>query len=96
MSHFAQVINGIVEQVIVAEQDFIDILPDKECWIQTSYNTFRNKHSDPAKQPLRGNFAGIGYIYDKENDVFYPPPPHPNAVLNKNTWSWDSVEVTEL
>ena len=35
MSHFAQVIDGIVVNVISAEQDFIDTLPNKEQWIQT-------------------------------------------------------------
>jgi hypothetical protein len=41
MSHFAQVKNGIVTGVIVAEQDFIDsgLVGDPKEWIQTSYNT---------------------------------------------------------
>jgi hypothetical protein len=44
MSHFARVLNGYVTTVIVAEQDFIDQLPDKSLWIQTSYNTRHNIH----------------------------------------------------
>jgi hypothetical protein len=41
MSHFAEVINGRVERVIVAEQDFIDsgAVGDPANWIQTSYNS---------------------------------------------------------
>jgi hypothetical protein len=39
MSHFAQVQDGIVMQVIVAEQDFIDTLTTPSDWVQTSYNT---------------------------------------------------------
>ena len=38
MAHFAKVENNIVTKVIVAEQDFIDSLPDSNQWIQTSYN----------------------------------------------------------
>ena len=44
MSYFARVLNNKVVDVIHAEQDFIDSLPDRELWIQTSYNTHRNVH----------------------------------------------------
>jgi len=51
MSHFAKVDeNNIVIQVIVAEQEYIDTLPDseKEKYIQTSYNTHGGKHYKPS------------------------------------------------
>ena len=85
MSHFAQIVDGIVKQVIVAEQDFVDALPGQ--WVQTSYNTYGNKH--PENRPLRGNFAGIGYTYLAENDVFIPPKPFPSWVLN-SSWLWEA------
>ena len=88
MSHFAQVKDGIVQQVIVAEQDFIDLLPDTQDWIQTSYRTHRNQH--PEGRPLRGNYAGQGYTYDAENDVFYPPSPYASWQLNPATWDWQA------
>jgi len=88
MSHFAKVENNIVTQVIVAEQDFIDILPDKSLWIQTSYNTSGGKH--PEGQPLRKNYAGIGHTYDRERDAFIPPQPYTSWQLNNITCLWDS------
>ena len=100
MSHFAQIIDGIVQQVIVAEQDFIDTLPDKENWIQTSYNTRQGVHYGNDGKPdggiaLRGNYAGIGYTYNIANDVFYPPRPFDinNIICSSWTiespfWSW--------
>jgi len=40
MAHFARVINNIVVEVIVAEQDYIDTLPDKwACIIHKVENT---------------------------------------------------------
>lgn len=82
MSHFAQVINGIVENVIVAEQDVIDsgLFGDPNDWVQTSYNTRGGVHYDQNDNPddgipLRANYAVIGGSYDKENDVFYSPRP---------------------
>ena len=88
MSHFAKIENGIVTQVIVAEQDVIDSGLFGHGWVQTSYNTIANKH--PENRPLRGNYAGIGYIYDATNDVFYAPQPFPSWVLNTTTWLWEA------
>jgi hypothetical protein len=87
MSHFAKVENGIVTQVIVAEQDFIDTGAVGHGWIQTSYNTLGNQH--PQGRPLRGNYAGIGYTYDDVNDVFIAPKPFDNWVLDTATWLWN-------
>jgi hypothetical protein len=96
MSHFAKVTNGIVMQVIVADQNFIDTFDDPRPgeWIQTSYNTRGNIHYGPDGQPdngtaLRGNYAGIGYTYDRENDVFYPQKPYNSWILNTATWTWE-------
>jgi hypothetical protein len=89
MSHFARIAaQGIVEQVIVAEQDFIDTLSDKTSWVQTSYNTRGGQH--PEGRPLRKNYAGIGYSYDSVRDAFIPPKPYASWVLNENTCLWDA------
>lgn len=90
MSHFAKVVDGKVTQVIVAEPDFFKTFVDTSpgAWIQTSYNTHANQH--PNGTPLRGNYAGIGDIYDAQNDVFYAPQPFPSWFLNKDTWTWEA------
>jgi hypothetical protein len=86
MSHFAKIENGLVTEVIVAEQDFIDTISGQ--WVQTSYNTHGNQH--PEGRPLRGNYAGIGDTYDQNNDVFYSPQPYPSWSLNQSTWLWEA------
>lgn len=93
MSHFAKVLDGKVVQVIVAEQEFFNDFVDSSAgtWIQTSYNTYANQH--PNGTPLRGNFAGVGFIYDAINDVFYAPKPYPSWVLNESTWIWESPVI---
>ena len=90
MAHYAKVNNGIVEQIIVAEQDFFDTFVNSSPgqWIQTSYNTHANQH--PEGRPLRGNYAGIGHTYDATNDVFYAPKPYSSWTLNEVTWTWDA------
>jgi hypothetical protein len=91
MAHYAKVENGIVTTVIVAEAEFFDTFVDSSPgrWIQTSYNTYANQHN-LGGTPLRGNFAGIGYIYDHQNDVFYRPKPFPSWTLNQSTWIWEA------
>lgn len=88
MSHFAKVVNGVVEQVIVAEQGFINTLPDKDLWVRTSYNTYGGQHLNGGV-PLRKNFAGTGYTYDAVLDAFIQPKPFPSWVLDEDTCLWN-------
>ena len=90
MAHFAKVIDGIVTEVIVAEQDVIDtgLFGDPLLWVQTSYNTRGGQH--PEGRPLRKNYAGIGYIYDAARDAFIAPQPYPSWILNEDTCLWDA------
>ena len=60
-------------------------------WIQTSYNTSAGKHkSGDDSKALRGNYAGIGYTWDEDNNLFYPKKPYASWVLNTTTASWHS------
>jgi hypothetical protein len=100
MAHFAKVVNGVVEKVIVAEQSFIDNFIDNSPgeWIQTSYNTHGGIHYEPNSQipredqsgALRYNYAGEGYLYDAEADAFYEPQPFPSWTLNTSTYMWEA------
>ena len=90
MAHFAKIENNLVTNVIVAEQEFIDT--QSGTWVQTSYNTRGNVHYGQDGEPdggvaLRGNYAGIGYTYDTDNDVFYAPRPYASWTL-ADTWLW--------
>ena len=99
MSHFAHVVNKKVVSVIVAEQEFINTLPNPEEFIQTSYNTFGGVHYEPNTFPrvasadqsksLRKNYAGIGFTYDSDKDAFIAPKPYPSWTLNENTCQWE-------
>ena len=74
MSHFAKIDkDNIVTQVLVTEQDFINSgkVGDSFLWIQTSYNN-----------NFRKQYAGIGYTYDKTNDVFILPQPFASWTLD--------------
>lgn len=90
MSHFAKVCDGIVTQVIVAEPEFFTTFVDSSPgeWIQTSYNTRGGQH--PEGRPLRKNYAGIGYTYDRVRDAFIPPKPYASWTLNEDTCLWDA------
>jgi hypothetical protein len=88
MSHYAKVENGIVTQVIVAEQDVIDSGIFGSGWIQTSYNTLGGQH--PEGRPLRKNYAGVGYTYDSQRDAFIPPKQFNSWILNENTCLWNA------
>ena len=98
MGHYAKVEDGVVTNVIVAEQDFIDTgaMGDPSLWIQTSYNTRGGVHYAPNSDTpdegvaLRKNYAGIGYTYDSDKDAFIAPKPFTSWTLNEDTCCWES------
>ena len=60
-----------------------------QMWIQTSYNTAGNQHKDGGT-PLRGNYAGIGYTWDEDNNIFWPKKPYASWVKDTTTAQWKS------
>ena len=96
MAHYAKVINGMVIEVNVATQEWVDKQHDKLTWVQSSYNTYGGVHYDPETRqpdggvPLRKNYAGIGYRYDSERDAFIPPQPFMSWKLNEDTCLWEA------
>ena len=87
MAHFAKIENDIVTQVIVVDNQYEEqgqtwineVLGLDGEWIQTSYNS-----------NFRGNYAGVGFTYDRENDVFIPIQPYNSWILNQETWEWEA------
>jgi hypothetical protein len=94
MAHFAEVDDGIVLRVLSVDNyvttvdgvedeqrgiDFLnDLYPDSGTWVQTSVNA-----------TIRGRYAGLGWVYDQDNDVFYPQQPFPSWTLDSD-WIWTS------
>ena len=87
MAHFAEILNGVVQRVIVVHDN--ELLVDgveveskgaEFCanlfggeWVQTSYN-----------DNIRKQYAGIGYTYDHVRDEFVQPQPFESWTLDEN------------
>tara|TARA_R100001086_G_C11646930_1_gene206199 strand:- start:84 stop:392 length:309 start_codon:yes stop_codon:yes gene_type:complete len=80
MTNFIKVINNKVVNIIVAEQDFINTLPDKDFYIKEDIT--RKNYS-----------ANIGFTYDKDRDAFISPKPFPSWTLNEDTCNWEAPVV---
>jgi hypothetical protein len=87
MAHFAQLneANTVTQVIVINNSDaptetdgqtFIASLGLEGVWKQTSYNA-----------TFRAHYAGIGYTYDDQADVFYPPQPYPSWTLD-DQWNW--------
>jgi len=69
-----------------------------QMWIQTSYNTSCGKHYDnktkelstDQSKALRGNYAGIGYTWDKDNQIFWRKKPYASWVKDISDAQWHS------
>ena len=87
MAHFAKVVDGTVEQVIVADTAEWCETNLGGTWIQTSYNTIGNAHT-LGGTPLHKNYAGIGYSWDGVG--FAAPQPYPSWTKNSDTYLWEA------
>jgi len=99
MAHYAlldnnnkvvQVITGIDETELIegkTPEQWYGEFHNMKC-LRTSYNTLANQHNNNGV-PFRGNYAGIGYVYDEELDVFIPPKPFASWKLNYTTLTWE-------
>jgi hypothetical protein len=93
MGYFAKIENGIVTNVIVADQEFINSNLIEGTWLETDANAYGGVVYDEQHNPtnatcLRKNYAGIGYSYDSILDAFIPPSPFPSWTLDTNTCLW--------
>jgi len=103
MAHFVKIENNIVTQTIVVGnndcnggnfpesetfgQSFIEnVLKKSGVWLQTSYNAnFRNF------------YAGYGFLYLEDKDIFIPQCQYQSWVIAKNEnnkWNWIAPKPT--
>ena len=87
MAHFAKVVDGVVEQVIVADNKEWCEANLGGTWVQTSYNTRGGAHT-LGGTPLHKNYAGIGYEWDGTG--FFAPQPYPSWTKDANTYVWNA------
>lgn len=89
MAHFAEIVDGTVARVIVADTQEWCEQNLGGTWVQTSYNTQGGVHA-LGGTPLRKNYAGIGYSYDAGRDAFIPPKPFESWLLDEDTCLWNA------
>ena len=106
MAHYAKLgaNNKVISVEVVADKDcqnadgiedeevgrqFLERIHSWPLWKQTSYNTQGGQHKNGGT-PFRGNYAGIGMMYDEDNDMFLPKKPHASWVLNVAEARWQS------
>lgn len=96
MAHWAEIDeNNTVVRVLVTSNDSPDegfswlVSRLGGTWIKTSYNTSGGEHRKGG-EPLRKNFAGVGYSYDPDRDAFIAPKPFQSWVLNEDTCLWQA------
>ena len=106
MAHYAKLgaNNKVIGVHVVADADcqnadgiedeevgrqFLERIHSWPLWKKTSYNTQGGQHR-LGGTPLRGNYAGIGMIYDDDNDLFLHKKPYASWTLNVAEARWQS------
>ena len=96
MAHYAFILpSGRVSEVITGKEENEDGINWEQYYgnlrgmtcKRTSYNTKHNEHL-AGGDAFRGNYAGVGYLYDEVNDVFIPPQPYDSWTLDETIWDY--------
>ena len=93
MSHWAELDNeNKVIRILVGDNNdpagdegyqwLIDNLGGR--WVQTSYNS-----------NFRGTYAGKGYSYNPDEDIFVTPQPYPSWIRSGSFWNAPTPKPTE-
>ena len=81
--------DGIEEEEV--GRQYLERIHNWPLWKQTSYNTRNNTHqSGDNSKAFRGNYAGIGYEWDEDNQIFWPKSPYASWVKNIENARWQS------
>jgi len=88
MAHYAKVENGVVTQVIVADNKEWCEANLGGTWVQTSYNTHGGVNSRDGGTSLHKNYAGIGYTFDGVG--FAPAQPFASWIKDEQTYLWNA------
>jgi hypothetical protein len=88
MAHYAKVEDGVVTQVIVADNKEWCEANLGGTWVQTSYNTSGGVNTRPGGEALHKNYAGIGYTFDGTG--FAAPQPFASWIKNSDTYLWEA------
>jgi hypothetical protein len=96
MAHYAFLDeNNIVTEVIVGidETELIEGL-DTETW----YGNFRKQSCKRTSynSKIRGTYAGIGYTYNANEDIFIAPQPYPSWTRSGSFWQAPSPKPEGL
>tara|TARA_R110001632_G_scaffold190754_1_gene311417 strand:+ start:1008 stop:1451 length:444 start_codon:yes stop_codon:yes gene_type:complete len=100
MAHFAKIENNIIVKIEVVHNDIAtdeqagitflqNLYNDTATWKQTSYNTYQNTHK-LSGTAFRGNYAGINFIWDADNNIFLPPKPFASWTKHISSATWRS------
>jgi hypothetical protein len=94
MAHYAFITDGIVTEVItgIDETELIEGL-DTETW----YGNFRGQTCKRTSynSNIRGTYAGIGYTYNPDEDIFIAPQPYPSWIRSGSFWNPPTPMPTE-
>jgi hypothetical protein len=90
MAHYAFLDNNNVVTEVIKGIDETELIEGKtpEVW----YSEFRGQvcKRTSYNRNIRANYAGIGYTYDPDFDVFIAPRPYASWKLNYTTYQWDA------
>lgn len=80
MAYFAKVLDGKVVEVKNVEEGFFDNFTD------TSPGTWIETFKDGSQRNI---YAGVGYLYNHDDDYFYQPSPYSSWTFNTTSKTWE-------
>jgi hypothetical protein len=97
MAHFARVVEGIVEEVMVVVNEVItdeNGVEQEQLGKDFLSELFGHDSSQIVQcsynGSFRGNYPSAGWLYFEDLDIFMPPKLYESWVLNEDTCLWEA------
>ena len=86
MAHYAFLDDNLIVTEVIVGKDETELIEglDPETW----YGNFRGQvcKRTSYNSNIRGTYAGVGYLYNKEEDIFITPQPYPSWTREGSFW----------
>jgi hypothetical protein len=87
MAHYAYLDDNNIVVAVTVGKDETELIDGLDTEIYYALNTPYTVKRTSYNSNIRGTYAGIGYTYNPDEDIFVTPQPYPSWIRSGSFWN---------